>query len=171
MSAEPPKPMQLSPDGRYYWAGTGWAPTLSPSGRWLWDGKQWRPVEGPGLPSPRPGPQTAPSPHPQPQNSVQYASPLLIYRPPTNSAAVVSLVAGIVSWFLCPLVGGIVAVISGHMAHSQIKSSGEGGAGMATAGLALGYIHLAAAAVFVLVWLVLLGGLAALFGAGAATSH
>jgi len=57
------------------------------------------------------------------------------------------------------------------MAHSQIKSSGEGGAGMATAGLALGYIHLAAAAVFVLVWLVLLGGLAALFGAGAATSH
>jgi hypothetical protein len=79
---------------------------------------------------------------------MQYAAQVMVYRPPTNTAAVVSLVSGIVSWFFCPLVGGIVAVITGHMAHGQIRRSGEGGAGMATAGLVLGYIHLAAAVLF-----------------------
>lgn len=100
-----------------------------------------------------------------------YASAVMMYRPPTNSLAVASLVFGIVSWFLCPLVGGIVAVICGHMAHSQIKSSGEGGGGMATAGLVLGYIHIAGAVAFVLFWLVVFGGLAALLAAIGASSR
>lgn len=95
----------------------------------------------------------------------------MIYKSPTNTAALVSLIFGIVSWFLCPLVGGIVAVISGHMAHSQIKHSGEGGAGMATAGMVLGYIHLVGAAVFLLFWLLVFGGLAALLGAIGTTNH
>ncbi len=96
----------------------------------------------------------------------------MMYRAaPTNSLAVVSLVSGIVSWFLCPLVGGIVAVASGHMAHGQIKTSGEGGAGMATAGLVLGYIHLAGWAVFLLFWLFVFGGLAAILAAAGASSH
>ncbi|HXB04905.1 MAG TPA: DUF4190 domain-containing protein [Candidatus Angelobacter sp.] len=95
----------------------------------------------------------------------------MMYRSPTNSLAVVSLVSGIVSWFVCPLVGGIVAVISGHMAHSQLKRSGEGGSGMATAGMVLGYIHLAAWAVFLIFWLLVFGGLAAILGAAGATSH
>jgi hypothetical protein len=64
MSAEPPKPMQLSPDGRYYWGGTGWLPTLSPSGQWLWDGTRWRPVQA--LPSPQTAAISAPAPHPRP---------------------------------------------------------------------------------------------------------
>jgi len=166
MGAEPPKPMQLSPDGRYYWDGHQWVPTLSPSGRWLWDGARWNPVQVAGLPSPQQAPQYA-----QPQNTVQYASAVMMYRSPTNSLAVVSLVSGIVSWFLCPLIGGIVAVISGHMAHSQLKRSGEAGSGMATAGMVLGYIHLAAWAVFLIFWLLVFGGLAAILGAAGATSH
>jgi hypothetical protein len=71
------------------------------------------------------------------------------------------LVFGIISWFLCPFIGGLIAVICGHMAHSQIKRTGEAGAGMATAGLVLGYIHLAVAAVVTVFWLVVFGGLAA----------
>jgi hypothetical protein len=78
-----------------------------------------------------------------------------------------------ISWFLCPFIGGLIAVICGHMAHSQIKRTGEAGAGMATAGLVLGYIHLAAAAVVIIFWVLLLGGLGALLaviGAVIATS-
>jgi len=91
-----------------------------------------------------------------------YASPVPVYGPPTNTLAVVSLVSGIISWFLCPFVGGIVAVITGHIGRAQIKQSGESGAGMATAGMVLGYIHLVAIALITIFWVVLLGGLAAL---------
>lgn len=170
MSDQPPKTMQLSPDGRFYWDGSRWLSTLSPSGRWLWDGTQWRPVGAAEPPRPQPGPNSLVS-YQQPQSSAQFASPVVIYRSPTNSLAVASLVFGIVSWFFCPLLGGILAVVFGHMAHSQVKRSGEGGGGMATAGLVLGYIHIAAAALFALFWLFVLGGLAALLGVGAATSH
>ena len=106
-----------------------------------------------------------------PPNAMQYAAPMMMYRPPTNSLAVVSLVSAIVSWFLCPLVGGIVAVITGHMAHGQVKRSGESGAGLATAGLVLGYIHLIAWAAFFLFWLLLFGGLAVVSGIVGASNH
>jgi hypothetical protein len=67
----------------------------------------------------------------------------------TNNLAVISLVAGIGSFFahIIPGVGGftvaIVAVVTGHMARNQIKQTGEQGMGMATAGMIIGYIHLA----------------------------
>jgi hypothetical protein len=77
---------------------------------------------------------------------------------------VVSLVTGIISWFLCPFIAGIVAVITGHVGHSQIKHSGEGGGGMATAGMVLGYIHLAAFGLITLFWLFVFGGTALLLG-------
>jgi Domain of unknown function (DUF4190) len=95
----------------------------------------------------------------------------MMYQSPTNGNAVASLVFGIVSWFLCPVVGGIVAVACGHMARGQIKRSGESGAGMATAGMILGYINLAVAALITLFWVVVFGGLAALLGAFATTNH
>jgi len=142
---------------------------VSADGRWLWDGARWIPRDGALASQPlavHPNPPVA-----QPQNAMQYAAPVVMYRPPTNSLAVTSLVSGIVSWFLCPLVGAVVAVITGHMAHGQIKTSGESGAGMATAGLVLGYIHLAAWAVFLLFWLVVLGGLAVVGGIVGAANH
>jgi hypothetical protein len=67
----------------------------------------------------------------------------------TNNLAVISLVAGIGSFFahIIPGLGGftvaIIAVVTGHMARSQIKRTGEQGMGMATAGMIIGYIHLA----------------------------
>ena len=65
---------------------------------------------------------------------------------PTNSLAIVSLVCGAVGLTVVPVVGSIVAVVTGHMARGQIRQTGEGGAGMALAGLILGYAGLAFAA-------------------------
>lgn len=70
------------------------------------------------------------------------------YRPPrpTNgmsiAAMVVSLVGlagicfyGVVSFFVCP-----VGAILGHISRNKIKKSGEQGAGMALAGIIIGWV-------------------------------
>lgn len=65
--------------------------------------------------------------------------------PRTSTMAIISLIAGITGWTILPYLGAIVAVITGHMAHSEIKKSGGmiTGKGMATIGLILGYVMLA----------------------------
>jgi len=66
----------------------------------------------------------------------------------TNTLAVVSLAAGIGSFFahIIPGIGGftvaLVAVITGFMARNQIKQTGEQGMGMATAGMIIGFVHM-----------------------------
>lgn len=125
-------------------------PQLSPDGRYYWNGQSWQPVAQPSLPA---------GPIGQPQGLVA------TYPPATNGLATASLIFGIGSWFVCPFVGGVVAVICGHMAHSQIKQTGEGGGGLATAGLVLGYLHLAAAVFVVIFSIVVFGSLAALLAA------
>jgi hypothetical protein len=68
----------------------------------------------------------------------------------TSTTAIVSLVFGILSWIVLPLIGAIVAVVCGHMARSEIRRAPPGvvidGDGMAIAGLVLGYVHLVFAA-------------------------
>ena len=81
----------------------------------------------------------------------------------TCSTATISLVFGILSWFALPFIG---AVVCGYMARGEIKRSNGAldGDSMATAGLVLGWIHLALAALIVIavvVFLVFFGGLAA----------
>lgn len=71
--------------------------------------------------------------------------------PRTNNLAIVSLIFGIVAWVLCPIVGAIVAVITGHRARGEIRTSGEGGDGMALAGLILGYMNLALVGISIVV--------------------
>jgi hypothetical protein len=63
----------------------------------------------------------------------------------TNTLATISLIAGIVQFICFYFVGAIVAIVTGHIARSQIKRSGgaEGGSGLALAGLILGYVGLA----------------------------
>jgi hypothetical protein len=56
----------------------------------------------------------------------------------TNSLAVVSLSFG-VGQVIVPFVGGIIAIVFGHIARSQIRETGEAGDGMAITGLVLGY--------------------------------
>jgi len=69
----------------------------------------------------------------------------------TNGLAVAALVCGVAQIvFLGPLVG-IPAIILGHVARSRIRQTGEQGAGMALAGLILGYIGLALTVIFVII--------------------
>ena len=51
---------------------------------------------------------------------------------------------GILGWTLIPIVGAIIAVITGHIAKKDIRQSNGllGGDGIATAGLILGYSNL-----------------------------
>ncbi|MBT2206974.1 MULTISPECIES: DUF4190 domain-containing protein [Actinomadura] len=75
--------------------------------------------------------------------------------PRNNGMAVASMVLGIIGVLTC---GGVVfsaaAVIFGHVAHGQIKRTGEAGGGMATTGLVLGYIF---AVLGLLYWIVIVG--------------
>jgi Domain of unknown function (DUF4190)/GYF domain 2 len=82
--------------------------------------------------------------------------------PTTSSLAVASLVLGLLGWNLLFMVGSILAIVFGHSALRDIRDSNGriGGAGMATAGLVLGYIVLIGTLVtlFGLLFLVLLAG-------------
>jgi len=63
----------------------------------------------------------------------------------TSSLAVISLISGIASYFLLPVLGAIAAVITGGMAKKEILSSAGaiGGMGMAKWGVILGWINIA----------------------------
>jgi len=67
----------------------------------------------------------------------------------TNTLAIVSLVAGIGSFFahIVPGVGGftvaVIAIVTGYLARKQIRETGEQGMGMATAGMIIGAVHIA----------------------------
>jgi len=74
-------------------------------------------------------------------------------RPRTNQLAIVSLICGIGQIFFS-ILAAIPAVVCGHAARSQIRRTGEEGAGLALAGLVLGYIGLAIP--FTIVGLILL---------------
>ncbi len=77
-------------------------------------------------------------------NNPEYPQVPPPYFAQTSTLATISLIAGIVSWVIVPLVGAVVAVITGHMAKSEIRNSNGRltGDGMATAGLILGYIQI-----------------------------
>lgn len=61
--------------------------------------------------------------------------------PQTNTLALVSLISGILGWVILPCIGGVVAVITGHMARKELRAPGNrlSGDGFATAGLILGW--------------------------------
>ena len=116
------------------------------------------PAASPSPYGPPPGPYGAPSPYgaaPSPYGAPAPEGPSFpppAYGPnsypfgatapaPTNALAVVSLVAGILGFiFVLPVVGPLVAIITGHIATRQIRQSGEAGAGMALAGTVLGWV-------------------------------
>jgi phosphate/sulfate permease len=87
------------------------------------------------------------------------------FNPPvqTSSLAIISLVSGFASWFLLPVLGAIIAVITGHLAKKEIRESDGrlSGVEMANAGLVLGYIHLALTIVGICLVMILVAGLIA----------
>jgi Domain of unknown function (DUF4190)/Domain of unknown function (DUF1707) len=61
---------------------------------------------------------------------------------PTNGLAIAALICGIGQIFFW-FVAAVCAIIFGHLARRQIRQTGEGGDGLALAGLILGYVGLA----------------------------
>ena len=76
---------------------------------------------------------------PVPPVAPVYSTPLVAK---TNTLAIVSLLASIF-WF-----PALIGVITGHIAISQIKRTGERGRGLAIAGLIIGYL----AIVGIIIW-------------------
>jgi hypothetical protein len=98
-------------------------------------------------------------------------SPSTAAPAPTSTAAILSLVFGILAWVGLPLLGSVIAVISGYMARTEIRNSGGTiqGDGLAVAGLILGWVQLALILLVLLLVVFVFGGLAAfLVFAGAA---
>ena len=81
----------------------------------------------------------------------------------TSPLAVVSLVTGLLSWVILPLVGALVAIVCGHMARGEIRRDPDrlDGDGLALAGLILGWVNIALMVLTVLAILLFFGGLAA----------
>ena len=90
----------------------------------------------------------------------------------TNSLAVISLVTAVGSFLghIIPFIGGgtlaLIAIVTGFMARSQIRRTGEQGSWMANVGIIIGVIHLAGLFLILLFFLFLVFVLGvALFGA------
>ena len=81
----------------------------------------------------------------------------------TSALAIVSLVAGVLGWTLLPFLGSIAAVVTGHMARSEIRRAPDRleGDGLAIAGLVLGYLSIALGVLLVFAVFLFFGGLAA----------
>ena len=83
--------------------------------------------------------------------------------PRTSTTAVLSLVFGILSWCVLPLVGAVVAVVTGHVARGELRRAAPGeleGDGMAVAGLVLGWTNLALVLLGLALVLFVFGGIA-----------
>ncbi len=78
----------------------------------------------------------------------------------TNIWSIVSLISGILGWLGIFGLGGLAAVISGHVAKSQIQASAGRmtGDGFATAGLVLGYLNIALTALGICIFILILAG-------------
>lgn len=98
--------------------------------------------------NPYPSPEWQP-----PQRHAPYGGqPPYGYPPPrpTNGMAVASMVLGIL-WLYW--IGSVLALVFGYTARKQIRERGEGGDGMAVAGIVLGWVGVG---VFVIVVIALI---------------
>ncbi|MCP2340523.1 DUF4190 domain-containing protein [Actinomadura rupiterrae] len=111
-------------------------------------------------------PQPQPYAQPAPVQHNYYGGPSAAQS--TNGMATASMVLGLVGIFFCGFTS-VLAIIFGHVAHGQIKRTGEGGSGMATAGLVLGYI---VAVGWIIFWIFYIGLWAAIVGSsGTSTTY
>lgn len=87
----------------------------------------------------------------------------------TSALAITSLVSALLGWSFVPLIGSIVAIVTGHLARSEIRAQPERyeGDGLALVGLVLGYLAIGLGVLALLAFLLFFGGLAWL----AAASH
>ena len=99
------------------------------------------PPEPPATPGPPATPTVPPvAATPPPSPPYQYVAPPP--GPKTNGLAIASLVCSLATFMFCG-VGSILGIVFGHIARHQTKRSGDAGAGMALAGVIIGYVTLA----------------------------
>jgi peptidyl-prolyl cis-trans isomerase B (cyclophilin B) len=91
--------------------------------------------------------QPAPNPYaPAPQYAGgQYGAPAA----PGSRYNVLAIVSLVTAFFI-----SLVAIVTGHIALSQIKRTGENGRGLAIAGLVIGYCGLVAGIIAAIVWII-----------------
>jgi len=111
-----------------------------------------------------PPPMPAPPPPPSPPVYVTNQPVYVTNAKPTSTMAITSLVAGLISWVLLPWIGAIVAIITGHMARSEVRKSNGAieGDGLALAGLILGYIQIGLTVLGIIALFLFFGGIAAI---------
>jgi len=82
--------------------------------------------------------------------------------PKTSPLAITSLVTGLLGWTLLPLLGSLVAIVTGHMARSEIRRSRGvlDGDGLAVVGLVLGWLPVLIGVLGLVVIFMFLGGIA-----------
>ena len=70
--------------------------------------------------------------------------------------------SGILGWTLLPVLGTLVAIVTGHMARAEIRRSGGAleGDGLAIGGLILGWLSALLWVIGIVVLFMFLGGLA-----------
>lgn len=63
---------------------------------------------------------------------------------PSSTLAIVSLVSALLGFTFVPVIGGIVALITGYMARNETRSipPRASGDGLATAGIIMGWVQL-----------------------------
>jgi hypothetical protein len=63
---------------------------------------------------------------------------------PTSTLAMISLIAGILGFTMLPIIGSIVAILTGYSARKETRAvpALAGGDGLATAGIIMGWIQI-----------------------------
>lgn len=77
----------------------------------------------------------------------------------TSPAAIISLVFGILAWLALPLIGAVIAIVTGHIARGEIRREPARleGDGLAVAGLVLGWVQLVLSLVVILLLVLIIG--------------
>ena len=85
-----------------------------------------------------------------------------VVRRENSTLAIVSLVSGLLGWSFLPLVGAIVAIVTGHMARAEIRRAPERleGDALAVVGLVLGWTAVVGAVMLATAFLLFFGGFA-----------
>lgn len=109
------------------------------------------PNADPNVPNVPPAPPAQPAPS-YGTGAPAYNASAPSYGAPTQKTNVLAIVSLVSSFFI-----SIVGIITGHIALSQIKKTGEQGRGLAIAGLIIGYIGLVVGIILAIFWFAILG--------------
>jgi len=144
------------------WPGTQPAAPVAPPAP---SAAAW-PTSHPIVPGSGPGPTSAPGPG-------AYPYPSYPRQPETSVMAILSLVLSLASWVFLPAAGAIAAVVLGHYARAEIRSSNgtKTGDGLALGGLIIGYIHIAFVTLLACIYVLFILGFVALLAGSAGQVH